>query len=112
MKKILTAFAGLVMIFGGCEAFNNYPPPVTPNMARAGKHSDATMENLELGRKLFAGRCIECHVLPAIAHYSAEKWPRIVDWMSERASLKPAEREAIVAYVLAAHTEGRTSSGK
>jgi len=33
--------------------------------------------------------------------YSTEDWPGIVDSMSHRASLKPAEREAIVAYVLA-----------
>ena len=112
MKRILTAFAGAVVIFGGCEAFNNYPPPVTPNMARTGNRSGTTMEKLEHGRTLFAGRCIECHVLPAIAHYPAEKWPRIVDWMGERAALKPAEREAVIAYVLAAHAENQPTSEK
>ncbi|HJT82133.1 MAG TPA: hypothetical protein VJ719_13130 [Chthoniobacterales bacterium] len=112
MKKIFTVFAGAAVILGGCQALNNYPPPVTPNMARAGTHSAGSMEKLEHGRTLFAGRCIECHVLPAIAQYPAEKWPRIVDWMGERASLKPAEREAIVAYVLAAHAGTQTSPGK
>ena len=105
MKKISIVFAGMVVVFGGCEALNNFPPPVTPNMAKAGKHSGATMQKLEHGRSLFAGRCIECHVLPAIAHYPAEKWPRIIDWMGERASLTPADREAVVAYVLAARRE-------
>lgn len=105
MKRIFSLFAGLVVVFGGCEALNNYPPPVTPNMAQAGKGSGAMMEKLEQGRSLFVGRCIECHVLPAIAQYPAKKWPRIVDWMAERAALKPAERDAVVAYVLAAHAE-------
>ena len=112
MKWIFTLFAGVVVIFAGCEALNNYPPPVTPNMASVGKRSGATMEKLEHGRTLFAGRCIECHVLPAIAHYPAEKWPRIVDWMGERAALKPADREAVIAYVLAAHAENHAVSGK
>ena len=102
---IFTVFAGAVLIFGGCEALNNYPPPVTPNMARTGKRPGATMEQLEQGRSLFVRRCIECHVLPAIAQYPSQKWPRIVDWMAERAALKPAEREAVIAYVLAARAQ-------
>lgn len=105
MKRILTVCGAVVVILGGCEAVNNYPPPVTPNMAKASRRSVGTMEKLEQGRALFVGRCIECHVLPAIAQYPANKWPGIVDWMSERAALKPAERDAVVAYVLAAHAE-------
>jgi mono/diheme cytochrome c family protein len=112
MKRIFTVFAGVVLVFGGCEALNNYPPPVTPNMARAGRRSGTTMETLEHGRALFAGRCIECHALPAIAQYPADKWPRLVNWMSERASLNPSEREAVIAYVLAAHRAKDTSSGQ
>lgn len=112
MKKICTALAAVAAMFGGCEALNNYPPPVTPAMAKAGKRSGATMEQLEHGRKLYAGRCLECHVLPAITHYPAEKWPRIVAWMGERSELNPAEREAIIAYVLAVHAQTRDYSGK
>jgi hypothetical protein len=33
--------------------------------------------------------------------YSTEDWPEIVDSISHRANLKSAEREAIVAYILA-----------
>jgi mono/diheme cytochrome c family protein len=113
MKRISIVFAAVTAIFAGCEALNNYPPPVTPGMAKTGKHSSgAAMEQLEHGRRLYAGRCLECHVLPAITHYPAEKWPRIVDWMGERAALKPAEREAIVAYVLAAHAQMQNAGGK
>jgi hypothetical protein len=112
MKKTFTVLAVMTAIFGGCEALNNYPPPVTPAMAKESKRSGATMEQLEHGRKLYAGRCLECHVLPAIAHYPAEKWPGIVHWMGERAELKQAEQEAIISYVLAAHPQRRNSSGK
>ena len=56
---------------------------------------------LQEGRILFAHRCIECHTLPPLWHYSAEDWPGIVSSMSHRASLKPPEREAILSYILA-----------
>ena len=83
-----------------CESIN-YVPPVTSQMAtpRKGQHVDLAM--LREGRTLFVHRCIECHTLPVLWRYSTEDWPGIVDSMSYRASLKPAEREAIVAYILA-----------
>ena len=50
---------------------------------------------------LFVHRCIECHTLPPIWKYSRDDWPKIVNDMSHRASLKPQEREAVIAYILA-----------
>lgn len=79
-------------IFTGCAA---YVPPIVPN-------ADV---DLARGRQLFAQRCIECHALPPVWHYSREEWPRIVDAMAHRASLRPNERDAIVAYILAARGE-------
>jgi len=83
-----------------CET-SNYAPTVTPAMTSASsrrQHFDAA--KLEPGRTLFVHRCIECHTLPPLWKYSAEDWPKIVNDMSHRASLKPAERDAIVAYIL------------
>jgi len=62
---------------------------------------------LERGRTLFAHRCIECHTLPPMWKYSREDWPHIVNDMSHRASLKPEERESIIAYILAARASER-----
>jgi hypothetical protein len=39
--------------------------------------------------------------LPALWRYNTEDWPGIVNSMSHRASLKPHEHEAIIAYILA-----------
>lgn len=86
MKRLLFVSLGLL---GGCAA---YVPPIVTN-----EHVD-----LAQGRELFAQRCIECHTLPPVWHYSREEWPRIVDSMAHRASLRPNEREAILAYILAA----------
>jgi hypothetical protein len=93
-------FVVLACLSLGC-GLTNYIPPVTSHMVtgRKGEHVDLAM--LQEGRTLFAHRCIECHALPVLWRYSTEDWQEIVNSMSHRASLKPAEREAIVAYILA-----------
>ena|SRR5436853_5439235 len=87
IKKCLFA----CLIFAGCETANYAPVVRSPGPAA----------QLERGRMLFVHRCIECHTLPAMWKYSTEDWPRIVKDMSHRASLKPDERDAVIAYILA-----------
>jgi hypothetical protein len=85
----------------------NYVPQVTPQMVAAtrGRHFD--IATVREGRRLLVHRCIECHTLPPIWQYAVEDWPDIVNGMSHRASLTPAEREAIVAYILAVRSSTR-----
>jgi hypothetical protein len=102
MKRIFTFLAVAGML--GCES-GNYVPPVTQQMAagRKGRHVDVV--TLREGRRLLVHRCIECHTLPPLWHYSTEDWPKIVNTMSHRASLNAADREAIVAYILAVRSQ-------
>jgi hypothetical protein len=106
----------LVQSFGGllCLSFTvallscqslNYAPPVTSQMtaAKTGQHVD--LPTLREGRTLFVHRCIECHTLPPLWHYRKEDWPEIVNSMSQRASLNPAERDAIISYILAVRAQ-------
>jgi hypothetical protein len=103
MKKLFIA----ALILVSCES-TNYVPPVTPQMAAASQRKqDVDLSSLRQGRTLFVHRCIECHTLPAIWKYSREDWPRIVNDMSHRASLKPAERDAVIAYILAVRARER-----
>jgi len=91
----------LVCLLAGCTA-SYTPPPVTEKMAKGVAKQKVDLATLREGRRLFAGRCIECHTLPPYWHYSAGDWPKIVDSMAHRASLKQAERDAVVAYLQAA----------
>ena len=70
-------------------------------MGIARKGQSVNLAMLQEGRTLFAHRCIECHTLPVVWRYSSKDWPDIVDSMAQRASLKSAEREAIIAYIIA-----------
>jgi mono/diheme cytochrome c family protein len=99
-----------VMMIGcftaGCQSGgNNAAPAVTPALTRFITGSGMTMANLERGRFLFASRCAECHVLPAIRSYPEDRWPKIVNWMGDRAGLKPPDRDAMIAYILGAHRQ-------
>jgi hypothetical protein len=99
MKNISIRLA-LTCLLVSCETAN-YVPPVTPQMASATRQHRVDLATLREGRTLLVHRCIECHTLPPLWRYSVEDWPEIVNSMSHRASLKPAERQAIVAYILA-----------
>ncbi len=102
----LSIFVASAVLLVSCESISYYTPPVvTSNIARTrpGGHVDLT--TLQKGRALFAHRCIECHTLPSVWHYRVEDWPPIVNSMAHRASLKPAERNALLAYILAARAQ-------
>jgi mono/diheme cytochrome c family protein len=103
MKKP-SIFVVLACLLASCE-LTNYVPPVTSQMAAARKGQHVDFALLRQGRMLFVHRCIECHTLPPLWHYRTEDWPEIVNSMSHRASLKPAERDAIVAYILAVRSQ-------
>ena len=103
MKKIL-GFLGIVACLVACESIN-YVPPVNPQMAAATKERPVNVALLQKGRRLLVHRCIECHTLPPLWYYKTEDWPEIVNSMSHRASLNPADRDAIVAYILAVRSQ-------
>jgi hypothetical protein len=108
MNKQSICVALLTWLFVGCQSDSYAPaPPVTAQMAAASvrKKAYANLAMLEQGRTLFVHRCIECHTLPPLWHYATDEWPGIVSGMSHRASLKPGERDAIVAYIFAVRSQ-------
>ena len=98
-------FAALLCLLAGCESIGNQPPPVTAEFAKVGARQHVDLATLREGRALFVSRCIECHTLPAVTKHTAAEWPALIDEMAGRANLKPAERVAVLAYILAARTQ-------
>ncbi|MFL6515511.1 MAG: hypothetical protein ACJ8M1_10865 [Chthoniobacterales bacterium] len=104
--RIHAAILGIACLMAGCQSGpNNAAPPVTPALTSLSSDSARNTATLERGRHLFVSRCVECHVLPAIRRYPEDRWPRIVNWMADRAGLKPPDREAMTAYIIAAHRQ-------
>jgi hypothetical protein len=98
--KSLSILLGATGCLLACESVH-YAPPVTAQMASAKRGRRVDVATLREGRTLLIHRCIECHTLPPPWHYSDDDWLKIVNAMSHRASLKPAERDAVVAYIIA-----------
>jgi mono/diheme cytochrome c family protein len=108
MKKFSLLLIALICIFGsfGCQSSVS-PAPMTHEVVRAGARAHVDEGTLREGRTLFVSRCIECHTLPLVSRYDAVAWPWLVDDMAHRASLKPADRDAVVAYILAVRAQSK-----
>ena len=109
LKRLTTFAAAIVCLvdLSSCGTTSFTPPPVTAELARAGAHQHVDLAALREGRALFVSRCIECHTLPAVSQHSATEWPRLIDEMAGRANLKSTERDAVLAYILVAHSQSR-----
>jgi mono/diheme cytochrome c family protein len=106
MKHLSIICVVLVCALTACQWTSRFaPPPITPAMMNAGQRDHADLATLNEGRRLFVSRCIDCHTLPPFWHYSAKDWPGLVESMAHRANLKRNERDAIVAYILAARRQ-------
>ena len=98
----ISLFAALLCLLAGCESTGNQPPPVTAEFAKVGARQHIDLATLREGRTLFVSRCIECHTLPAVGKHTAAEWPALIDEMAGHANLKPEQRVAVLAYILAA----------
>jgi mono/diheme cytochrome c family protein len=95
--------AAVVALIASCSSLNTPPPPaISPALIQTGAREHATPGQLADGRALFVSRCTECHVLPEIEKHSPMQWREIIGTMAGRAELKPEQREAVLAYLLAA----------
>ena len=108
-KRLAISAAAIICLvdLSSCGTTSFAPPPVTEKLARAGARQHVDLATLNEGRALFTSRCIECHTLPAISQHSATEWPRLIDEMAGRASLKSTQRDAVLAYILVAHSQSR-----
>jgi hypothetical protein len=105
-RRLLAPISAIVAhLLVSCKSMTNYVPPVTSEITPTKEGQQLGLGTLREGRILLAHRCTECHALPPLWHYSTEDWPEIVNSMSHRASLKPAERQAILAYILAVRAQ-------
>src|ERR1041384_3240416 len=89
-------------LLSGCQSTPNAALPTAQTLtgAEAGQGSD--IATLERGRKIYTTSCTECHVARVIAHYTPAQWRHYVGIMAPRAGLKPSDRAALGAHVIAA----------
>jgi mono/diheme cytochrome c family protein len=96
-------FAGgavCVYLLSSCHTSPNVAFPTARAVASTTQDSD--ISTLARGRKIYTTSCTECHIARPIAQHSVEQWIHMIGIMAPRARLKPADRAALQAYVVAA----------
>jgi len=78
----------------GCAG--TLPVATAGDAARAG----VALDELQRGRSLVGAKCSGCHRAPLPAEHHTAEWPRMLDEMSARANLDPAQRDAIQRYLV------------
>ncbi|MBA3830596.1 MAG: hypothetical protein H0X34_01620 [Chthoniobacterales bacterium] len=89
-------------IFFSCQSSPRSAFPTAQTIARSSAARGTDLAMLAQGRKIFTTSCTECHVARPIAGYSVTQWRHNVSVMAPRARLKPGDRAALEAYLVAA----------
>ena len=97
---VLIVLCALGLIGCGTNSQNAYPTAQT--LANSGAAHGADEATLATGRKIFTTTCTECHVARSMAQFSIAQWRHILNEMAPRAGLKPSDRAALEAYLVAA----------
>lgn len=107
--RLLALSTTLVCALSGClyPKAGSAPSPLDTMAVEAARTRwpDADAESLESGRQLFLGSCDGCHAYPALAHYEADEWPRIMKRMGGKADLSPEQTEQVLRFILVSRTQ-------
>jgi hypothetical protein len=95
----LGLLAGVALLTAGCAAALRQPVP--GDLASAAQSwPGTTLEDLQRGRTLYVRRCSGCHTLYLPSAYRAGSWPALVESMSEKARLTPAQERDVTRFVV------------
>ena len=89
MYRVLLVF---LLILTGC-ATSLYIPDQSVVTA------DASLEELNEGRKLYIENCSSCHILYAPGKYKREEWQVQADEMQERSHINLQQKNLILKYL-------------
>ncbi len=94
--------AACAWVFSSCETSSRSAFPTAQTIVRSSAARGTDLATLTQGRRIFTTSCTECHVARPIAGYSVAQWRHNVSVMAPRARLKPGDRAALEAYLVAA----------
>jgi mono/diheme cytochrome c family protein len=76
------------------------------NLGAATFAAQATVQDLEAGRALYANRCASCHQLFEPSAYPPHRWPEFVSEMRKQASLTAPQEQQLTWYLQAISSRG------
>jgi len=103
MGKIFTITAGTALgliISWGCAPL--LPYPTRDGLLRVqASQPNLSLQDLEIGRRLYAAHCASCHRLHLPSELTLKAWEKIVPRMHEKAKLDDTKGDSIMAYLTA-----------
>ena len=101
MFKVNKALSLLLILSGlflySCQKDNVSIDAYVPTAADA--TANASLEQLQHGRKLFINNCGACHGLPSPDDYTPTDWSSILGIMSRRAGLSESDASLVYKYL-------------
>jgi mono/diheme cytochrome c family protein len=91
-NSFIASAAFIVTLFAACSPALYQP---LPEMATA----QASLEELQAGRKYYVSKCGSCHALYLPEQYEKEVWIKNMDEMQERSNVSDAEKRLILLYL-------------
>lgn len=102
---VIATFAAAIAV-AGCipPRKEGSAPEVDAAMVARAQASDAKVDAARLthGREMLMTRCTECHKRPGPESEDADDWPSVAERMGKKAKMEPDDRQAMLAYLLAA----------
>jgi len=96
-----------LLVAAACAASLRHPLP-EDLVLLAPSWPGTTLEDLERGRRLYVRRCSGCHTLILPGARTPAEWPGLVDDMTAKARLRPAERDDVVRFLVAVALESQS----
>ena len=76
----------------------------------AGQAEGLSPKEMERGRKLYVAKCARCHKFYDPAKYTDAEWRSWMNKMSEKAKLKPDQKELLTRYLETFRGQGKTNA--
>ena len=103
MKNLYWAVAGISLcltLSWACAPLLPYPTADALLRAQAGQ-PQLTLQDLDIGRRLYAAHCANCHRLHLPSELAPEAWDKIMLRMQKKAKIDDVTTGSISAYLLA-----------
>lgn len=105
MKKVFLSFI-IITSFIGCKTKKSAATTAGPSesekqlSAVQSRFPDATKEELEKGKAVYLGPCMNCHGQKSLLAYDETRLTKIIDNMSAKAKISDTEKQALFRYAI------------
>ena len=111
LAAILASLGLAALALSGCAGSGSIPAPTAKHVEYAGRNGQVTtLASLNMGRKLYIGRCSACHGLKDPAALAPAEWPDMVARMAENAKINEDQKRLVTQYLVSISAAARDTA--